>query len=75
MRHGPPAVLLYLIVGLLFAAMLAAYGFAEVSGGSRLGGWRAVAIGQAYVIGRLTLRLVLAASEVHLWRKMTDAGR
>lgn len=63
-----PIVTLYLVAGLLLALMLAAYGSSEIYGGTRLGGWRAVAIGQAYIIGRLTLRLVLAAAEVRLYQ-------
>jgi hypothetical protein len=68
-QHRSAVVVLYLTTGFLFAAMLTAYGSAEIYGGSRLGGWRAVAIGQLYIVGRLFLRLVLAASEVQLWRK------
>ena len=67
-RHKVAVVALYLVTGLLLAAMLTVYGTSEVYGGTRLGGWRAVAIGQAYIIGRLILRLTLAASEVQLWR-------
>lgn len=67
-RHKMAVVALYLITGLLLAALLTVYGTSEVYGGTRLGGWRAVAIGQAYIIGRLVLRLTLAAAEVQLWR-------
>jgi hypothetical protein len=73
--HKPAVVSLYLIAGVVLALMLTVYGASEVYGGTRLGGWRAVAIGQAYIIGRLVLRLALAASEVQLWRRMTEAGR
>ena len=58
---------LYLLCGLVLVVMLAVYGSSEVYGGTRLGGWRAVAIGQAYIVGRLALRLVLAAAEVRLY--------
>jgi hypothetical protein len=61
-------VTLYLCTGVLLAVMLTAYGTGEVYGGTLLGGWRAVAIGQAYIVARLALRLALAASEVRLWR-------
>jgi hypothetical protein len=61
-------VTLYLLTAVLLAAMLIAYGTGEIYGGTRLGGWRAVAIGQAYIVGRLALRLVLAASEVRLYK-------
>ncbi len=66
-RHTAPVVTLYLLTGVLMAAMLIAYGTGEIYGGTRLGGWRAVAIGQAYIVGRIALRLVLAASEVRLY--------
>lgn len=67
-RYKAAVATLYLVTGLLLAAMLTAYGSSEIYGGTRLGGWRAVAIGQVYIIGRLTLRLVLAAAEVRLYQ-------
>jgi hypothetical protein len=62
-------VTLYLCTGVLLAVMLTAYGTGEVYGGTLLGGWRAVAIGQTYIVGRLALRLALAAAEVQLWAR------
>lgn len=58
---------LYLLTGLLFIAPTAAYGTLEIYGGSQVGGWRAVAIGQAYVFVRLAIRLLFASSELRLF--------
>lgn len=66
--HRASVISLYLLSGLVLAVMLTAYGWSEVYGGTRLGGWRAVVIGQAYIVGRLASRLVLAASEVRLFQ-------
>lgn len=61
-------VTLYLLVATLFVAGFVTYGLVETYGGSRVGGWRAVAIGQAFVLGRLGIRLLFAASESRLFR-------
>jgi hypothetical protein len=66
--HKLAVFALYMIAGLVLATLLTIYGTSEVYGGTRLGGWRAVAIGQAYIIARLILRLTLAAAEVRLYR-------
>lgn len=65
------AAALYILVGLMFVAGLAGYVALEVYGGTRVGGWRAVAIGQAYIMARLALRLTLAASQVRLFSAVT----
>jgi hypothetical protein len=57
---------LYLMTGLLFVGLLVGYGVAETMGGSRLGGWRAIGVAQAYIFGRLAIRLAFGASEVKL---------
>jgi hypothetical protein len=59
---------LYLLSGALFALLLTAYGVAEIYGGTRVGGWRGVAAGQAFVIGRIAIRLVSIAAEASLWQ-------
>jgi hypothetical protein len=65
---NPRAVVtLYVITALVFAAVTIAYGLLEISGGSRVGGWRAIAIGQAYIVLRLTIRLIVAAAELRLF--------
>lgn len=48
-------------------AFLAAYVAVDVYGGSRVGGWRAIAIGQAYLVSRLVMRVTVAAAEVRLF--------
>ena len=60
-----------------------AYGMLEVYGGSQVGGWRAIAIAQAYIVFRLAMRLAVAASELRLFapaampppRSMASAAR
>lgn len=58
---------LYLMTALLFAAVTIGYGTLEIYGGSQVGGWRAIAIGQGYIVMRLTIRLIAAASELRLF--------
>ena len=58
---------LYLLTALVFATVTIAYGTLEIYGGSQVGGWRAIAIGQAYIVMRLTIRLIAAASELRLF--------
>lgn len=57
---------LYLFFGAVFVIAMIAYGAVELAGGSRVGGWRAVAIGQAFIAFRLALRLGLGAAQVRL---------
>lgn len=47
--------------------VLGAYVALELHGGARVGGWRAIAIGQAYIVSRHFMRLAVAASEVRLF--------
>lgn len=65
--HLRAVVTLYLMTALVFAAVTIAYGMLEIYGGSQVGGWRAIAIGQAYIMVRLTLRLIASASELRLF--------
>ncbi len=62
------AVLLYVLSGSIFVALLAVYGAVDIYGGSRVGGWRGVVIAQAYIVARLAIRLTLAASEARLFQ-------
>lgn len=66
-RRTGAAVALYLMTGAIFVAITIAYGALEIYGGSQVGGWRAVVIGQAYVFVRLAIRLLFAASELRLF--------
>ena len=70
-RFSGAAIALYLLTGLLFAALLAVYGYVDVYGGSRVGGWRGIAIAQAYIVARIVIRLTFGASEVRLYRELT----
>lgn len=63
---------LYVIFVTVFVMAMIAYGALELAGGSRVGGWRAVAIGQAFIALRLTLRLGLGASQVRLAMQRED---
>lgn len=57
---------LYVFFAAVFVIAMIAYGSLELAGGSRVGGWRAIAIGQAFVAFRLALRLGLGAAQVRL---------
>ena len=70
-RHFGSVVTLYVLTGLLFVALLIVYGYVDVYGGSRVGGWRGIAIAQAYIIARVVIRLTFGASEVRLYRLLT----
>ena len=72
-RHFSTVVVLYLLTGAIFVLITAAYGALEIFGGSQVGGWRAIAIGQAYVLVRLAIRLTFGASELRLF-KMNQAA-
>lgn len=65
-RHPGAVIALYVITGLMFVVTTVAYGTLEIYGGSQVGGWRAILIGQAYVLVRLAIRLTFAASELRL---------
>jgi len=66
-EHAGSALVLYVLVGIVFGAMLGLYVTGEVYGGTRLGGWRSVLIGQAYIVARLAMRLTLAAAGMRLF--------
>lgn len=61
------AITVYLLIGAAFAAITIAYGTLEIYGGSQVGGWRAIIIGQAYIVARLVLRLTSAAAGLRLF--------
>jgi hypothetical protein len=66
--HRGAVVGVYVLCGVMFAGLMAFYAGAELFSGTRLGGWRAIAIGQAFIFGRLAIRLTLAASEVAVFQ-------
>ena len=69
LRHPGRTFSLYLTNGLLFVVLLALYALsAPGAGGGGLDIWRPFVIGQAYVLGRLFLRLLFAASQTSLFQ-------
>jgi hypothetical protein len=62
---------LWLLSGLLFVSLLTLYGLAD----RRLGGWRLVLVGQAYIVGRLAIRMANTASQVRLVEHRQEAAR
>jgi hypothetical protein len=66
-RNFSAVVTMYLIGAGIFAAVTIGYGLLEIYGGSRVGGWRAIAVGQAYIVFRLVMRLTAAAAELRLF--------
>lgn len=66
-RHPGAVVVLYLLAATLFSVVTAGYGGLEIYGGSQVGGWRAIALGQVYILVRLAIRLGGAASAVRLF--------
>lgn len=73
-RHPGSVVWLFVLTGAIFVVITVAYGVLDVAGGSAIGGWRAVAIGQAYVLIRLAIRLTFAASELRLFNANQTAA-
>lgn len=73
-RNLGSVVLLFVMTGAIFVVITVGYGVLEVVGGSEVGGWRAVAIGQAYVLIRLAIRLTFAASELRLFNTNQTAA-
>ncbi len=72
-RHKSSVIMLFLTTTLILGALFVLYGVGEAYGGSRVAGWRGVAIGQAFIIVRLAMRLVVIASEVRLFERLTNA--
>ena len=66
------AVGVYLLDAATFALVLVAYSFvAPGGGGAGAMVWAAILIGQAYIVGRLCVRLLFFASEVALFQRRT----
>lgn len=65
---------LYVMGAVILGVLLIAYGVGEAYGGSRVAGWRGVAIGQAFIIVRLALRLVAIAGEVRLYERLAPSN-
>lgn len=71
--HIGPAVALYVATGVLFVLALVLYGTAEIVGDASLGGWRGIVLGQAYIVARIAIRLTFGASELRLYRALSEA--
>jgi hypothetical protein len=68
-RRTSAAIGVYLLDALTFALVLTMYSYvAPPGGGTGPMAWAAVLIGQAYVIGRLSVRLLFFASEIALFQ-------
>lgn len=57
-----------------WAVLLAGYTAIDVWGGTRVGGWRAVALGQAYLVGRAALRVIHVSAQVRIVRDDGASG-
>ena len=67
--HASAAIGVYLLDALTFAIVLTVYSYvAPPGGGAGATAWAAVLIGQAYIIGRLSVRLLFFASEIALFQ-------
>lgn len=64
--HAGAVATLYVVNLVLFGSLFAFYGVVDLYGGARVGGWRGVLIGQAYIVARLAIKLLFAASLVVL---------
>lgn len=69
-RWWRPSLALLLISTVLLGILMLVYGVGETYAGSRVGGWRGVLIGQAFVMFRLAMRLVTIAAEVRLFERL-----
>jgi hypothetical protein len=74
-RHWRSSSALFLIGATILGVLFVTYGVAETYGGSRVAGWRGVAIGQLFIVARLALRLVTIAAEVRLYERLGAASR
>jgi hypothetical protein len=61
-------------LGAVALTLLLAYAAVEYFGGTRVGGWRALLIGQLYIGARIVLRLSFAAAAVKLVRETTGGS-
>jgi hypothetical protein len=68
-RHFAGAIGVYLLDAITFAMVLTVYSYAAPpGGGTGLAVWAAFAIGQVYIVGRLSVRLLFFASETALFQ-------
>ena len=68
-RRAVAAIGVYLLDAITFAIVLTAYSYvAPPGGGTGITMWAAFLIGQAYIVGRLSVRLLFFASEIALFQ-------
>jgi len=68
-RRAAAAIGVYLLDAITFAIVLTAYSYvAPPGGGTGITVWAAFLIGQAYIVGRLSVRLLFFASETALFQ-------
>jgi hypothetical protein len=67
--YAGAVIMLFVMAAMILLIVTLAYGALEVYGGSQVSGWRAVAIGQLYILFRLAMRLAIAASELRLFAR------
>ncbi len=69
-RSWPSAATLFLITAVPLGLLFVVYGVGEAYGGSRVAGWRGIAIGQAFIVIRLAFRLTFVATETRLYEQL-----
>lgn len=69
-EHWRTVATLYLVNAITFAMVMIGYGAVDFYGGSRVTGWRGIAIGQAFIFARLAIRLVSGASSLALFKTL-----
>ena len=72
-RHTAAAIGIYLLDAIAFAVVLTVYSYvAPPGGGTGMMVWVAFLIGQAYIVGRLSVRLLFFATETALFQGRHD---
>lgn len=69
-QHWRTAVSVYVVLGAGLAIVIVSYAILEQYLGSLVGGWRGVALAQAYLLARLAIRLWFGASQVQVFRAL-----
>lgn len=70
-RHWAAVAALFIMTAGLLGMLMVVYGVGEAYGGSRVAGWRGIAIGQAFIVLRLAFRLTFVATETRLYEQLS----
>jgi hypothetical protein len=70
--HPAQVAVLAVTSGGLFATLLGVYGYFEWSTRGAPRAWQAIAVGQTYIVARIILRLLTAASQVALHNRLIE---